>query len=504
MLKKINRKHLFLFLSGFAVLLFVYSLFYRIPHIDDAWLGEQVYWQTKLGYVKSELMHGITQQEDRLICHHKLLTLQGSAMAMLFGFSLFTVKSVALLYFLAFLGIFYWYFRQRGYGRETFLIAFTVLLFNSLVFEFAFVYRPEIPLMTLGFLSYIFMERSLEQKKNSLLWATLAGLLAGLGFAVHLNGIIFLGAGFVVFLSMKKIRPAMLFALAAVPAMAVYFYDFTQQYNLDFFLYQIHESPSVERTSNLPFLLSNLVDLVDEHMRFFHSPKEITFYLLLISVLFFVRKQLNLSKIFIRYTILLIVFLAFFSIHKTTKYSIPYFPFLIIIISLGVSRVLPQLDSDPKSGPSQRNWLKGKAIIMALLFIYLITNTIYNVALSVKKVDIARDNREMVEEFIQVTGQEITIIAPMAFIFNEIENFKNIRGELCFTEMQKGNPDLKGEKFLHYAAEQDVRYIILSPFSRKKLELIEFEKLSNPFGFTLKHSNDEICVLEKSDDQSPK
>jgi hypothetical protein len=500
MLKNIHRKHLWLFLVGFSVILFIYSLFYRIPHVDDAWLGEQVYWQTKLGYVKSELMHGITQQEDRLICHHKLLTLQGSAMAMLFGFSLFTVKSVALLYFIAFLGIFYWYFRQRGYKNETFCIAAITLLFNGLIFEYAFVYRPELPLMTLGFLSYIFFERSLEQEKNKLQWAALAGFLAGLGFAVHLNGIVFLAASFVVYLSVKQFRLATIFSLAAIPAMAIYFYDFTQQYNFNFFLYQISESPSVERHSNLPLLLSKIVDLANEHMRFFHSPREITFYLLLVSVIFLVRKKLNISKIFIRYTILLIVFLAFFSIHKTTKYSIPNFPFLIIIISLGVSTVLSEKDNNHKPEPNKWNWLQGKSIIMVLFAIYLITNAIYNIALSVKKVDIARNNREMVEKFMPITGHETTIIAPMTFIFNEIENFKSIRGELCFTEMQKANPDLKGSAFLQYAYEQGVRYIILSPFSQKRLALTEFDKLSNPFGFSLKYSSDKICILEKRDD----
>ncbi len=36
-------------------LLFLYSLIGRMPQADDAWLGEHAYWQTKLGYVKSEI-----------------------------------------------------------------------------------------------------------------------------------------------------------------------------------------------------------------------------------------------------------------------------------------------------------------------------------------------------------------------------------------------------------------------------------------------------------------
>ncbi len=42
-------------------LLFVFSLWNRMPDIDDAWIGEHAYWLSRNGYVKSDLMYGVTQ-----------------------------------------------------------------------------------------------------------------------------------------------------------------------------------------------------------------------------------------------------------------------------------------------------------------------------------------------------------------------------------------------------------------------------------------------------------
>ncbi|RLD83452.1 MAG: hypothetical protein DRJ02_12930 [Bacteroidetes bacterium] len=61
----------------FLVLFFVYSLWRRVPDIDDAWIGEHAYWFTKDGYVHSELMRGINHKEEHLVVHHKLFNQNG-------------------------------------------------------------------------------------------------------------------------------------------------------------------------------------------------------------------------------------------------------------------------------------------------------------------------------------------------------------------------------------------------------------------------------------------
>ena len=71
--KKILIPSLFLFTA-----VFLYSLWERIPDIDDAWIGEYAYWFAKDGYVHSELMRGINMQETNFVVHHKLFNLNGA------------------------------------------------------------------------------------------------------------------------------------------------------------------------------------------------------------------------------------------------------------------------------------------------------------------------------------------------------------------------------------------------------------------------------------------
>ncbi|MCF6170635.1 MAG: hypothetical protein L3J31_04970 [Bacteroidales bacterium] len=43
-----------------AVVAFLTSLFDRFVYIDDAWFGEQAYWFSKLGYVKTSTIIDFT------------------------------------------------------------------------------------------------------------------------------------------------------------------------------------------------------------------------------------------------------------------------------------------------------------------------------------------------------------------------------------------------------------------------------------------------------------
>ena len=86
---------------------FIYSLFIRNVDIDDAWLGEHAYWLAKEGHARSELMRGWFLQEVRLLIHHKLMTLLGMVFIKFFGFSVYTLKSVSLLYFALFIPLLY-------------------------------------------------------------------------------------------------------------------------------------------------------------------------------------------------------------------------------------------------------------------------------------------------------------------------------------------------------------------------------------------------------------
>ena len=228
---KLIRRHLILVVFSFSLLLYLISLIDRYPHLDDAWLAEHSYWFAKDGVAKSKLMTGFAGSEDRLLLHHKLFTLQGAAIIRLFGFHLAVMESVALLYFLLFICMF-WSFLDRlnfRFDKKTKVFAVWLIFFNPLVFEFSYVFRPETMLMTLGLVSYLFIYKSLAQEiatKYSLWYSLVAGLFAGMAMFTHLNGIVFASAGFLLFLLRWKPIKLLLFTLGVLFIGTGYFFDF--------------------------------------------------------------------------------------------------------------------------------------------------------------------------------------------------------------------------------------------------------------------------------------
>ena len=53
-------------------IVFFLSLFNRYIYIDDAWFGEQAYWFSKLGFVKTSTIVDFYGWDERLFVYHKL------------------------------------------------------------------------------------------------------------------------------------------------------------------------------------------------------------------------------------------------------------------------------------------------------------------------------------------------------------------------------------------------------------------------------------------------
>ena len=88
------------------------SLFRRSVYIDDAWLGERAWWLAREGAVRSELFRAVLDYGERMFVFHKLFALSGAAFIKLFGWSLYTLKSVSLVSFVVFLGLLWRYCRR--------------------------------------------------------------------------------------------------------------------------------------------------------------------------------------------------------------------------------------------------------------------------------------------------------------------------------------------------------------------------------------------------------
>ena len=482
-------------------LLFAYSLWQRQPDIDDAWIGEHAYWMAEKGYVKSELMHGITQQHVRHIVHHKFFTLLGAAFIHIFGFSLFTLKSVSLFGLIIFLWVFLKY--QRKYsGRGELWIALLMIAANAFVFQYSFVYRPEIIVMTLGFISFITLERGIKASPATYKWIVISGLTAGLAATTHLNGLIYLSAGGLLLFIRRKPIHAIVFGLAALPTLAIYFYDFTREFGPQYWLYQLNDAPALYKDTMLPGWLWILERPFGEQMRFFHSPKEISFTLLFLFLLIMNFKKIReQQKDHLIYLAILIVSLATLSVHSTSKYLLLYLPVMILIMAHAFAEIA--LESDGKSKEIRLKKEPKAYWAGALLLIYLMVQMVWNVDNSIHKFD-SGTNRAFTEKYIGQDSKDINILAPMNFIFNEITQFNRIQGDLGYADLLRAGLPLHGTYLLKYADSTGLDYLVITEEYRHRFGMDTLsEAQRNKSGFITVETNKEFELLKNENKQQP-
>lgn len=455
------------YLLPFFLILFAFSLWHREADVDDAWIGEHAYWLAEKGFVKSELMHGITDQQNRHIVHHKLLNLNGYAFIKLFGYSLYTLKSVSLLWLISFLVILYYYTRHK-YSRNLAWFAVLLTCANALVFQFSFTYRPEIMVMTLGFVSFIFTEKYLLN--NNKLFLIPAGIAAGLAAAAHLNGLIFIGSTTLVLLIKRKPIGAVLAGIYALIGFAVYFYDFSTEYNFDFWYYQISYSPALNQDTVMPTTLAYVLKVLGEHMRFFHSPKEISLTVLTIVSLILCFSDLKRKTLYPLYLLISIVLLSLISVHATSKYLLLYLPYMLLI----VIHTLNRLETDDFFTPSVK--IKYAKYLAFLILFYFSVNAVYNVLTARKKFDVA-NNSVITDKYYRENAKDLTILAPMNFVFNEIPKYKRIQSDLSIEEMNKMEP-ISGDQFFHKMDDLQIDALLLSDEYLKKFGLEQYDSLA--------------------------
>lgn len=489
--KSKNLRIILLLLIG----LYIYGLWERDADIDDAWIGEHAYWLAEKGYVKSELMRGIVQSEDYLIIHHKLLTLHGALFIKLFGFSVYSLKSVSLIYFVVFLLLFYQYtVNWKGlFSKSDFLFSMIILISFPWLFKFSFIFRPEMILMTFGFISFILLEQVIQSHHKPYLKSFLAGLIGGLSITTHLNGLIVFGTGLIILLLYRKIKQSIVFLLAGIAGMALYFYDFNADYNFTFWLVQFRANPALDDALSENLFLLPLISLLEEYLRFFHNPTIFVFSFFFILSLFTGIKFLYRKHRFIfTYTLVSIFLMAVVVFHKYQQYILLYLPMMVIIMAV----VWRKLSSGKIIFKHNHTGKIVKTLFIVSFISFIIVSNFANIELAVKKFS-ANDHKNITSTYIREDPSEVNIIAPMRFIFNEIKTFNRIQGEICYVEFQKSNPEIKGEGFFQKARSFDISYIILTPYYRDLLGLKDIHSINDTFGYKVLR-NDELLIMKYS------
>lgn len=259
-------------------------------------------------------------------------------------------------------------------------------------------------LMTMAFFSWIFLEKVIDNK-HPFSSALLCGLFSGLAIATHLNGVFIAIAGGLVLLIWHR-KSLITYIPGLILTSCIYFYDFTPEFGAGFWWYQIAHSFFITISSCTPWGFV-LINLLEEQMRFFNSPKEMSFTLLtLFSIYLLWKNKVKINRVKIFYVAAMIHLMGVFSAHKTSKYMLLYFPLFIFIITKATL-----LLKEKKATLPSWNY-KG---FMFLVIAYLVANSIFNVNLAFKKQD-DQSSVKILNKYIKEDCSTLYIVAPMYYI----------------------------------------------------------------------------------------
>lgn len=446
-------------LIALQVLLLIISLPGQRVHGDEAAFAEFAYWQSEEGFVRSEQFRGLAGYEIQILLYHKLFEALGALMILIFGYGLWPLRALSLIA-TAVIVFLWWRDSRSGAGsggappnQLGFLIAVAFLLSSPLSFLFAKYYRPELIQAAFGLASFIALGKALARKHSRLY--LLAGALAGASMLTHLNGVIYVVAGFGLLVVSRQWRATALYSIAAIGVFSLFFVDIL--FKPDLFWWQYVEDPTFfegERT-----IWGSLIKLLEEHKRLFRKPE-----IIFTSVLFFAayftalayrrREQKNL----LIYLAFLIITLGALAPAKTTPYAILLFPFFAMQVALIGDAIIRKQLVVP-------GWLRaGLAVCAAAFVLHSFGANALNAFTD--KQDWVGDNREVAAEL----TPGIAVLAHMDFVLNEVENFRILglrlpRWRLCDWSDQP----YTFERLAHYADTSGIDAIILDPEERRNL-----------------------------------
>ncbi len=322
----------------FFVLLFVLSLFWRRFNNDEGIIGEWAYWFALKGHAASLLYTdymGVTANNIHI--YHKIYTWILAAIIKVFGFHLFPMRMVSLIAFLALIILTTKYLNKNNSLFKPLWIVGLLYLIHPLVFNFAFVARPELIMTLLCFGVFYSLDKYLIVKHQK--WAAFAGFLAGLSFSTHLNGIAIMAAGGLFLLFYMEWKAVFVYGFVAFAFAQLFFLDIPSGYSG--FLQELSHSPDVSQNSFS--LISMLLNVSDEHQRFFHNLELSLFSLMFVlSIVFTLKAQWLENKSVMLFLALIVLSLSALTHGKTNKYLLYYLPFMILILINAINHLYKQ------------------------------------------------------------------------------------------------------------------------------------------------------------------
>lgn len=431
------------FLAIGLISLAVCTYYQRYPTDDDAWFAEESYWLLQDGKVRSEFFRGLLDWEKHYLVSHKLFIAIGALLLSVFPDSSYGVKVSGLLFFILLVGILIYMLKHRRLSptNEPIIVLLILIFGNTLMIKMSFENRPEMMLIAFGFGSFCVI------RSEPFRWqgAALGGSVTGLAALSHLNGIIFMIAGFVTLLLTQPYRHALLFALFAGFMSIFYFYDVVTVPNgFETWWFQFRNDPA---TQNAFGWQAKLTVMLSFPMIFIESPEQFSLTILLLTTLWFKRKQIrHLDKTLVIYSMSLLF--SFWLITKRASgiYQILFIPLMIVLI-------LETVYQQPRQ--SIPSYLKAVFVLYVLVGITGHAMMIHS-------------NRQ---EYLPNTYAELRKnipahtagVVPLTFYFNEYKHYPKL---LCYTNFDLQQRQRKpatvpdSRSFFHWAAANHAHFIL--------------------------------------------
>ncbi|WP_196884963.1 glycosyltransferase family 39 protein [Aureivirga sp. CE67] len=486
MITPLKKTYLQVFLVIGIVFFFIIN-FNQNARLDDDYIGEQVYWLLKDGKVHSNLIgeFGNLGIDEYQSVFHKFLVYSGYGITKVFGWSLFTLHMNGLLYAILFLGIFYYYIKNKykvKWNDTVLLLPFSVLLLTNEFQEFASSFRPEIMQMTIGFISFIFLDKYINTKKN--LPFIFSAIFAGLAFLTHLNGVVYIGAAtiYLFFFKREYIR-AVIYGLISSAVFGLYFADILVYADIPYFIHQFSDDPSLAHSDF--YWYSPLTKLIGEHERYYSEGFWLVFTVPLTLFIILTFKRLKKQNPFlVIYTFLAMILFGLYAYTKTTKYILLFYPMLLLLFTESF-QILQK----------EENWKQKFSSIFVL--ICLVSSVGFMVQLTVSNIYKSKDWEAYGEKVESIIGSENKILSNGNLIFDQIKNQEKIINinQFSFFRKVKGMEAYNFEELIENTKDRDYEYIVLDNQFKKAFDVKDSD-LQETEDYEVIHNEDDMIILK--------
>jgi hypothetical protein len=472
--------------SFLLLLVFVVSLFVRRFNGDEGIIGEWAYWLATIGEARSMLYYSYFGEKAlSLPIYHKFYAILLAGIIKLVGFEPFYLRLLSLFSFVGVVWLSKIYLNQNQIKTPSLPIIIGIFLAQSLWFNFAFVARPELLMAFFALAVFVCLKQFADTKHWK--WALYAGLISGLSFYTHLNGLAIIAAGGLFLLFRFQWKAVLAYGLSAFVVASLFVVDISGSYLG--LLNELAQSPDVENSS---FSIQRLLlKVLTEHERFFHNAGLAVLSLTtLLSLILTWKHQKKQNTDLLIFTGLLVLSLSLLTHGKTPKYLLFYMPFMVLIILQALHYMF-----------SVQNKTKILVISVFLLAGAGISLVDYFKDYSYF-VDVKSRNQAMASQM----EKGSTVLAHNGFVFGQIENFE-IRSPIIFFFTKNGfneNELEDRDEYLTFAKENGYDYVAIDNLLERKeiREFIGAEQLNTGdtlSGFLLTYKSSDFLIFKRLD-----